>query len=128
MSNVRYTKEHGWTAPEGAREFTTTPRSVLAAVVHDPREYPGVCHRVVTDSEGKVLDSQWVIDTSPFGNHMWHPLRPGDVVVYTNDPSTNMLQVQNGEDFLRWHEDSELRWEIFDAEWGEYPGLYPEEE
>jgi hypothetical protein len=57
---------------------------------------------------------------------MWYSLHPGMVVVYPNDPSTNMLQVQWGEDFLRWHEDAALAQEIFDAEFGDYPGLYEE--
>ena len=109
-----------WTAPEGAREYTTTPRSVRAKVVHNPREFPGACLRTVVDAEGKVLDKQYVIDASPFGSHMWSYLYPGAVVIYPNDPSTNMLQVQSGKDFLRWHEDAALADEIFEAEWGEY--------
>lgn len=112
-----------WNTPEGAREFTSTPRSVLAKVVHDPREFPGVCRQTVTDAEGRVLDAQYVIDTSPLGSHMWRAIYPGWVVVYPNDPSTNMLQVQSGDDFLRWHEDGTLADEISDAEFGDYPGL-----
>jgi hypothetical protein len=122
-----YDKQTGtWTPPEGTREYTSTPRSVRAKVVHDPREFPGVCRRTVTDSTGRIVDSQWVIDTSPFGSHMWHALYPGEVVIYPNDPSTNMLQVQSGKDFLRWHADEDLADEIFDAEFGDYPGLYEE--
>lgn len=97
-------------------------------MVHDPREYPGVCVRTVTDGEGRLRERQYVLDTSPFGSHMWHPLYPGAVVVYPNDPSTNMLQVQSGKDFLRWHDDAALADEVFEAEFGEYPGLYDEGE
>jgi hypothetical protein len=120
-----YNKQRGkWVVPEGAREYKTAPRSVLAKVVHDPREFPGVHARVVYNEDGEVVERQYVIDTSPFGSRMWHTLYPGQVVIYPNDPSTNMLQVQSGTDFLRWHDDRELADEIFDAEFEEYPGLF----
>lgn len=113
-----------WQVPEGARTFTREPTSATLAVVHDPREFPGACVRTVTNGEGKVLERSYVIDTSPFGNGIWSVIRPGMVVFYPNDPSTNMLIVRSGEDTQHWYKDEALAEEIFEAEWGEYPGLY----
>lgn len=95
-------------------------------MVHDPREFPGVHRQQVVDAQGTVIESRHVINIMPSSSAIWRAIHPGDVVFYPNDPSSNMLEVRSGADTLHWYEDPALAQEIFDAEFGEYPGLYEE--
>lgn len=101
--------EQGWQVPEGAREYTTT-RSFYAVMVKDPATFPGVCKQQVVTLAGEVLDEWYVLETSPFGSNLWSRVRAGDFVIYPNDASTNMLQVQYGKDFVRWHPEAFDEW------------------
>jgi hypothetical protein len=129
-TNPDYDMKTGrWSAPAGARTFTNT-RQFKAVQVHNPKDFPGVAIEAVLplpdnppspNSErvslaGQVVEWRYVLNTHPYGSH-WVPIHCGDFVVYPEDPSTNMLRVQSGEDFMHWHRAEMTEDELDRASW-----------